>query len=138
MLARYAVAYLATGLAFAAIDALWLSKMGPSFYRPQLGEMMLARPRFDAAIAFYLIYIAGIVFFAVAPAFAHGGTGWKTAALYGAVLGFLCYATYDLTNRATLTNWPMKLVLVDLAWGTFLTGAAATAGYLATKALIRS
>jgi len=138
MLARYAVAYLATGLAFAAIDALWLSKMGPGFYRPQLGEMMLARPRFDAAIAFYLVYIAGIVFFAVAPAFAHGGTGLKTAALYGAVLGFLCYATYDLTNRATLTNWPWKLVLVDMAWGTFLTGAAATAGYLVTRALVRT
>ena len=138
MLVRYGIAYLATGLAFAAIDALWLSKMGPNFYRPQLGEMMLARPRFDAAIAFYLIYIAGIVFFAVSPAFGHGGTGWKTAALYGAVLGFLCYATFDLTNRATLTTWPMKLVLVDLAWGTFLTGAAATAGYLVTKALVRT
>ena len=137
MIGRYAVAYLSTGLAFAAIDALWLSKMGPSFYRPLLGEMMLQRPRFDAAIVFYLIYIAGIVFFAVSPAFGHGGTGWKTAALYGAVLGFLCYATYDLTNRATLANWPMKLVLVDIAWGTFLTGAAATIGYLATKALAK-
>jgi len=138
MIAKYGIAYLSTGLAFAAIDALWLSKMGPAFYRPMLGEMMLERPRFDAAIVFYLIYIAGIVFFAVSPAFAHGGTGWKTAALYGAVLGFLCYATYDLTNRATLANWPMKLVLVDIAWGTFLTGAAATIGYLATKAIVKS
>src|SRR3954465_4558121 len=82
MLARYGIAYLATGLSFAAIDAAWLSRMGPTFYKGQLGEMMLARPRFDAAIAFYLIYIAGIVFFAVAPAFGHGGTGWKTALTY--------------------------------------------------------
>ena len=138
MLAKYGIAYLATGLSFAAIDAAWLSRMGPTFYKSQLGEMMLARPRFDAAIAFYLIYIAGIVFFAVAPAFGHGGTGWKTALGYGAVLGFFAYATYDLTNRATLSTWPWKLTLIDMAWGTFLTGAAATAGYLATKLLIRS
>ena len=138
MLARYGIAYLATGLSFAVIDAAWLSRMGPTFYKSQLGEMMLARPRFDAAIAFYLIYIAGIVFFAVAPAFGHGGTGWKTALGYGAVLGFFAYATYDLTNRATLATWPWKLTLVDMAWGTFLTGAAATAGFLVTKLLLRS
>jgi uncharacterized membrane protein len=137
MFARCAVAYLATGLAFAAIDALWLSKMGPTFYRGQLGGLMLARPRFDAAIAFYLIYIAGIVFFAVTPAFAHGG-GWRTALGYGAALGFFAYATYDLTNRASLSTWPWKLTLVDMAWGTFLTGAAAAIGYLVTKALVRS
>ena len=138
MLARYGIAYLATGLSFAAIDAAWLSRMGPTFYKSQLGEMMLARPRFDAAIAFYLIYIAGIVFFAVAPAFGHGGTGWKTALTYGAVLGFFAYATYDLTNRATLATWPWKLTLIDMAWGTFLTGAAATIGYLVTKLLTRA
>ncbi|WP_395613432.1 DUF2177 family protein [Allosphingosinicella sp.] len=138
MLAKYGIAYLATGLSFAAIDAAWLSRMGPTFYKSQLGEMMLARPRFDAAIAFYLIYIAGIVFFAVAPAFGHGGTGWKTALGYGAVLGFFAYATYDLTNRATLSTWPWKLTLIDMAWGTFLTGAAATAGYLVTKLIIRA
>ena len=134
MLARYGIAYLATGLAFAAIDAIWLTKMGPTFYRGQLGEMMLQRPRFDAAVAFYLIYIAGIIFFAVAPAFGHGGSGWKTALTYGAVLGFFAYATYDLTNRATLSIWPWKLTLIDMAWGTFLTGAAATIGYLVTRA----
>jgi len=137
MLAKYGIAYLATGLSFAAIDAAWLSRMGPTFYKSQLGEMMLARPRFDAAIAFYLIYIAGIVFFAVAPAFGHGGTGWKTALGYGAVLGLFAYATYDLTNRATLSTWPWKLTLIDMAWGTFLTGAAATAGYLVTRLLIK-
>lgn len=135
MLARYGIAYLATGLSFAAIDAAWLSRMGPTFYKSQLGEMMLARPRFDAAIAFYLIYIAGIVFFAVAPAFGHGGSGWKTALGYGAVLGFFAYATYDLTNRATLSTWPWKLTLIDMAWGTFLTGAAATIGFFVTKLL---
>ena len=137
MLAKYGIAYLATGLSFAAIDAAWLSRMGPTFYKSQLGEMMLARPRFDAAIAFYLIYIAGIVFFAVAPAFSHGGTGWKTALGYGAVLGFFAYATYDLTNRATLSTWPWKLTLIDMAWGTFLTGAAAAIGYLLTRLLVK-
>jgi uncharacterized membrane protein len=133
MFARYGIAYLATGLAFAAIDALWLSKMGPTFYRENLGQLLAPRPQFDAAIAFYIIYIGGIVFFAVAPAFAHGGAGWRTALLYGALLGFLAYATYDLTNRATLSTWPWKVVIVDIAWGTFLTGMAATAGYLLTR-----
>lgn len=134
MLARYGIAYLATGIAFAAIDAIWLKTMGPTFYRSQIGEIMADRPRLDAAVAFYLIYLAGIVFFAVSPAFANAG-GWKTALLYGAAFGFFAYATYDLTNQATLRGWPWKLTLVDMAWGTFLTGTAATVGYLVTKAI---
>lgn len=134
MLARLAIAYVATGLAFAAIDAVWLKAMGPTFYRASIGSLMADRPDLAAAAAFYLIYIAAILFFAVTPAFAHAG-GWKTALGYGAAFGFAAYATYDLTNQATLKVWPLRLTLVDMAWGTVLTGAAATIGYLVTRAL---
>jgi len=137
MLARYAVAYLATGITFAAIDAIWLSWAGANFYRPVIGSLMADKPRMDAAIAFYLIYLAGIVFFAVSPAMAHGGAGWRTALLYGAAFGFFAYATYDLTNQATLKIWALKITLADMAWGSFVTAAAATMGYLVTKAVVK-
>jgi len=136
MLARYGIAYLATGIAFAALDAVWLKTMGPTFYRAAIGPIMADRPRLDAAVAFYLIYLAGIVFFAVSPALGHAG-GWKTALGYGAAFGFFAYATYDLTNQATLKIWPLKLTLVDMAWGTILTGTAATIGFLVTRALVK-
>jgi len=136
MIARTVAAYFATGIAFAAIDFFWLRWAGSNFYRPIIGAIMADKPRFDAAIAFYLIYIAGIVFFAVSPAFGHGG-GWRTALGYGAAFGFVAYATYDLTNQATLKVWDVKITLVDMAWGTFVTAAAATAGYLITKALVK-
>ncbi len=129
----YLIALLATGIAFGIADALWLSNAVPRIYRPMIGELLSDKLNVGAAIAFYLIYICGIVFFAVRPALDEGSL--MKAALYGAALGFVAYATYDLTNRATLGTWPWKLALVDMAWGTFLTGAAATLGYLATKAL---
>ena len=137
MLARLAIAYVATGLAFAAIDAVWLRAMGPTFYRASIGSLLADRPNFAAAAAFYLIYIAAILFFAVTPAFAQAG-GWKTALGHGAAFGFAAYATYDLTNQATLKVWPLRLTLVDMAWGTILTGAAATIGFLVTRALTDS
>ena len=81
---------------------------------------------FPAAIVFYLIYAAGVVFFAVRPAVQSGN--WSDALLRGAALGFLAYATYDLTNLATLRNWPVSVTLADLVWGTLLTAVAASAG----------
>ncbi|MEM1307807.1 MAG: DUF2177 family protein, partial [Pseudomonadota bacterium] len=80
------------------------------------------------------VYCIGIVIFAVAPALTSGQ--WTTAALYGALFGFFCYATYDMTNLATLRDWPLRMSLVDIAWGTVLTGFAATSGFFATRALI--
>lgn len=136
MLLRYTVAYFATGIAFAAIDFFWLRWAGANFYRPIIGELLADKPRLDAAIAFYLIYIAGIVIFAVSPAFAHQG-GWRTALTYGALFGFFCYATYDLTNQATLKIWDMKITLVDMAWGSFVTAAAAVIGTLVTRAIVK-
>lgn len=130
-LVTYLVAYLATAIVFFAIDFVWLGTVATKFYRDGIGHLMADDVNFAAAGGFYLIYVSGIVFFAVAPALAGGG--WKVALLYGALFGFFCYATYDFTNLATLRDWPLYVSLVDLAWGTFLTGTAAIGGYALTR-----
>jgi len=128
---KYVFAYLGAGLSFAAIDAVWLTLMADRLYKPILGPIMAPKPDMKAAVAFYLISIAATVFLAIAPALKEGQ--WTRALINGAVLGFVCYATYDLTNQATLQNWSMKLTLIDLAWGTMLTATAATCGYFAAR-----
>lgn len=128
---KYAVAYLASGLAFAAIDAVWLTTMANRLYRPVIGPIMADKPDMGAAVAFYLIMIGGIVFLAVSPALKGGGLA--QAALNGAVLGLVAYATYDLTNQAILSTWSVRMTVIDIAWGTVLTAVAASAGYLAAR-----
>lgn len=128
----YVTAYVVTGLVFLAIDAVWLTIAAQRLYRPLMGDMLLDSFRLVPAMLFYFIYIAGIVVFAIAPAFATDR--WTTAASYGAFLGLFAYATYDLTNQATLKNWPVIVTIADLAWGTFLTAVAATAGFLIARA----
>ncbi|PZO51091.1 MAG: DUF2177 domain-containing protein [Alphaproteobacteria bacterium] len=123
----YMIALLATGIAFGIADALWLSNAVPRIYRPMIGELLSDKLNVGAALAFYLIYICGIVFFAVRPALDEGSL--MKAALYGAALGFVAFATYDLTNQATLRVWDVRLTLIDMAWGTFATGLAASIGY---------
>lgn len=125
---KVAGAYLASGLALAALDAVWLSQIGPRLYRPVLDPILAERFNLPAAVAFYLIYIAGVLGLAVLPA-ARDGVGLLRAAGLGALLGFVAYATYDLTNQATLKVWSLKVTLADVAWGTFLTACAAAAGY---------
>ena len=124
-------AYVGTLIAFLAIDAVWLGVLSRGLYSRWIGHLMREEPLWPAAGVFYLMYVAGIVFFAVQPALGSGS--WKTAALHGAVLGFIAYATYDMTNYATLKDWPLAMVLVDLAWGTLLTGTAAVAGFLIAR-----
>lgn len=135
-LKTYGIAYLATGLVFLAIDAVWLTVASQRLYRPLMGEMLVESFRLVPALIFYLIYIAGIVVFAIAPAIA--SERWTTATFCGAFLGFVAYATYDLTNQATLRNWPAAVTVADLCWGTFLTAFAATTGFLITRALTSS
>lgn len=125
------VAYFATALAFLAIDAIWLSTMADTLYRPLLGEKLLPQFSLAPAVLFYLVYVAGIVFFAVMPALQQGGLG--KAALNGAILGLVAYATYDLTNQATLKDWPLAVTLADIPWGAFVTAAGASAGFLAAS-----
>lgn len=128
---KYAAAYLGAGLTFAAIDFVWLTTMTNRLYKPVIGPIMADKPDMKAAVAFYLISIAGTVFLAIAPALKEGN--WTRAAINGAALGFVAYATYDLTNQATLAVWQTKLTIIDLIWGTTLTMLSATGGYFAAR-----
>lgn len=119
---------LVAGGIMALIDAIWLSVVANKFYKDQLGPLLLEKPNMVAAVLFYVIFVVGIVVFAVLPAVAAGD--WKVALGYGALLGLVAYATYDLTNLATLKGFPVKIVIVDLIWGTVLTGTVATLTYL--------
>jgi uncharacterized membrane protein len=131
MLFKYFVGYVATGMAFALIDSVWLRTMYTRLYQPEIGEVMIKGGfRLGPAIVFYLLYISGMMIFAVGPALQSGK--WQTALLYGALLGFFCYMTYDLTNHATLKVWSTKVTVLDIIWGTFLTGSASLAGWWVT------
>jgi uncharacterized membrane protein len=126
---RYLIAYIAVLLVMLVLDGTWLTLMVRSFYRPRLGELLLEKPNLVPAVAFYLLYGAGVVALAVGPALR--GETWTVAAVSGAILGFVAYATYDLTNHATLRDWSSAVTVVDMAWGTFLTGTASAAAYWA-------
>lgn len=119
--------YLLTIPVFFAIDLLWLGVVAKAFYQQKLAHLLAPSPNWPAAALFYCIYIAGILLFAVKPALA--SQAWSTAAIWGALFGFFTYATYDLTNLATLRDWPLQVVVVDIAWGTLLCTLVATASY---------
>jgi uncharacterized membrane protein len=123
-----AVTFGATAATFLLLDAAWLTTMAARLYRPAIGHVM--RPDFDvlAAAAFYAIYLAGVVFFAVRPA-----TDARSALARGASFGLVCYAAYDLTNQATVVGWPWHVTFIDLCWGAFVTATSAWAGYLAGR-----
>jgi uncharacterized membrane protein len=125
--------YVATALAFLACDAVWLGLMATRLYRPRLGPLLRDDFALWPAAAFYLIYIAGILSFAIAPAFDSGR--WTTALGRGALLGLVAYATYDLTNQATLRGWSSLVTIADLCWGSALTGVAATIGFSVARGL---
>lgn len=127
----YLKLYLLTIPIFLLIDSIWLGLIAKEFYRNNIGHLMTEDPNKVAAIVFYLFFIIGIIFFAVVPALEGGN--WKMALLYGALFGFFTYATYDLTNLATLKNWPVKVVIADIIWGMFLCGIVATASFLIAK-----
>lgn len=123
-------------VAMLALDAIWLTTMARLLYQPQLGDLLTNEFRAAPAALFYLIYLSGVVYFAVAPSLRSGD--WRRAALNGALLGLFGYGTYDLTNQATLRHWPWLITLVDLTWGTLLTAVSATAGYFAVRRFHRS
>ena len=125
------IAYVATFLVFMAIDFVWLTTMASRLYKPYLGDIMADDFRPLPAVLFYLLFVLGLVFFAVRPAIASGD--WKTALLQGAAFGFFCYATYDLTNQATLRTWSSVITIADMIWGTVLSGVAAAIGFRITR-----
>lgn len=129
---KWITAYLSAGLAFGVLDIVWLRWAGPNFYRPALGDLLAPQFRMAPALVFYLIYIAGMVWFAVRPGLV-GGV--PQAVLNGALLGGLAYATYDLTNQATLRVWPVHLTLVDIAWGAAATALASGVAALTVRKL---
>ena len=118
------------------LDAAWLGLIAPAFYKKHIGFIMADKPKWFAAIAFYLIFILGVTVFVVYP-------GWKNidslmkVGLLGALFGLVTYATYDLTNQATLKNWPHIVTIVDLVWGTVLTAVVSVVAVSILRALIK-
>ena len=121
---QFVVAFVAAAVVFLSLDAAWLSVTASRLYRPAIGHVM--REDFDAlpALVFYAIYLTGLVIFVVRPA-----AGARAALARGALFGLVCYATYDLTNQATIVRWPWHVTLIDLAWGAFVTAASAWVSY---------
>ncbi len=124
-------AYIAAAVTFLALDALWLGVVAQKLYQREFGPMLLEKPNMTAAAAFYALYLVGVVVFAVKPALEAGG--WTRALLQGALFGLVAYATYDLTNLATLKGFPVRVVAPDLVWGMVVTSVAALAGYAAAS-----
>jgi uncharacterized membrane protein len=114
------------------LDGIWLSTMAKRLYRPRLGDLVAENFHLAPAAAFYVTYVAGTYFLAVQPALAEGRV--DLAAIRGAALGFVAYATYDLTNQATLRHWSTTVTVADMAWGTVLTAITAGVGAWAAKA----
>jgi uncharacterized membrane protein len=126
------VGYLTALATFVVADMIWLGLMTPRFYRPTLGDILVTGVNLPPALVFYLIYPAGLLIFAVNPALKIGAMG--PALIYGALFGFFTYATYDLSNYATLRNWSLSLTVVDIAWGSVLAALAAGFSFwLATR-----
>jgi uncharacterized membrane protein len=126
-----AIAYVATLLTFGAMDFVWLSVMASVLYRPILGDILIENVRIAPAVVFYLLYPVGIAVFAVMPAVRSDSV--ITALTLGALFGFLAYATYDLTNFATLRNWNLTITAADMAYGAIASGIAASAAFFAVR-----
>jgi uncharacterized membrane protein len=130
-MAYYLKLYLATLIAFFAVDMVWLGLVARTFYRKYLGFLMASSPNWLAAIVFYMLFVVGILVLAVLPGLE--ASSLRTTLLRGALFGLVAYATYDLTNLATVKNWPLVVTIVDLIWGTVLSTVVSYAGYVAGK-----
>jgi uncharacterized membrane protein len=130
---RYLKLYLVSLAAFFAIDMLWLGLVARSFYQQNLGFLMAPSPNWFAAILFYLLFVVGILVFVVLPGL--GANSLKTTLSRAALFGLITYATYDLTNLATLKDWPALLSIVDMLWGTFLSVSVSCVGFIVGKRL---
>jgi len=113
---------------FFIIDIAWLSLIAKKLYAKELKNFLSPKTNWIVAIIFYIVFILGLTFFVIEPALA--GSGLIHAVFAGALFGFVCYATYDLTNLATINKWPLKITIIDLAWGSFVCSATATLTYI--------
>jgi uncharacterized membrane protein len=125
---KYLMFYLATAIVLVVLDGVWLGLVARDFFRARLGHVMLPEVNLWVAGLFYLLYPVGVVIFTSTPALT--SRSWTTAVLYGALFGFFAYATYDLTNLATLRGWPLSVAILDVSWGTLVSAVSAAAGYL--------
>ena len=132
---RAVVAYLSAAVAFGVLDYLWLSNAAPRLYRPAIGEIMADQVRWAPALIFYGLYLVGVTVLVVLPALKEGSV--FKALTTGALFGLVAYATYDLTNQATLRIWPTHLTLIDITWGAFATATASVIAVLATRLIVR-
>lgn len=135
-LSHLGIAYVSSLLFLVALDALWLTVLMGATYKAFLGPLMLDQPRLGVAVVFYLLYTVGLVVFAILPGVA--AQDWRQTAVLSALFGLLAYATYDLSNLATLKGWSSTLSLIDIGWGAVLSGGAGTVGYLAVRAWANS
>ena len=124
---RYLIVYFFAFTVFLALDYVWLTQVAKGFYHERLQHLLLESPKLLAAAIFYAVYVVGIIYFAVRPGIAAENA--TIALLNGAMFGFFAYATYDMTNYATLRGWPLSVSLVDITWGTFVTSISAFAGF---------
>jgi len=127
------ILYLVTLAVFFAIDMVWLGFVAKGFYRRHLGYLMGPKVNWAAAVLFYLLFIVGLLVFAVRPAITAGTP--VQALLLGGLLGLICYATYDLTNLATIKDWPVVVTVIDLVWGTVLGGVVSLLSALIGRGL---
>lgn len=129
---QWITAYVTAAVAFGVLDALWLRWAAPNLYRPLIGELLADSFRMVPALAFYALYIGGMVWFAIRPGMAQGV---PYGVLNGALFGAICYATYDLTNQATLKVWSTQMTLIDIAWGASATALASGLAVFAVQKL---
>ena len=128
---NYLKLYSISVVIFFAIDLIWLGLVAKGFYQKYLGFILREQPHWPVAIGFYLIYVAGMVYFVIEPAIS--AESWRKACVAGAIFGFVTYATYDLTNHATLKDWPWQVTIADICWGTCLGCFVSTASYFANR-----
>jgi len=131
-LLKLPIAYVSTALVFVLMDGAFLAVVGPKLYRPDIGVLLTDKVRLGPALVFYLLYVAGLVYFCVRPSLA---PGWTAGLINGVLLGLVAYGTYDLTCYAVMRVWTLKVTLVDLAWGAIASGVASAAGVAITRAI---
>jgi len=128
------IKYVVAAVVFAGVDFVWLGFVANKFYKSQIGSLLLDKPNFPAAILFYAVFLAGLILFVINPALK--ADDWKLALGLGAAFGFVTYATYDLTNLATLKGYTTTLTVVDMLWGTFLTATVSVISFVILSRLI--
>jgi uncharacterized membrane protein len=126
-LLKYVLIYLSFLISLVAIDLVWLLGIAKALYRDEMGDLMASEPKLIAGLGFYLFYALGACIFVITPALTK--QSWIQAVQYGALFGFFCYMTYDLTNLAVIRNFPMRLALIDIAWGSLVTAVSAGIAY---------